>query len=103
MQNDLETEIAARVSDGARQVSITEFERQLNAIGYSLDRSRDCRCVARYLESGRTYPCITTGAKESDTGRNYANIKARRDDNFRALQSLRSQIFAVTRGAIFEL
>jgi hypothetical protein len=30
-------------------------------------------------------------------------FEARRDANFRALQKLRGEIFAVTRGAIFEL
>jgi hypothetical protein len=108
LQNDsrLLAELEFRQRLGQKRVTIREFEARLNALGYTLDRDKDCRCNSRYMtgeRAGASYPCITTSARERDSGKGYANYQARRDANYRALQKLRGEIFAVTRGAIFEL
>jgi hypothetical protein len=102
----LSAELEFRQRLGQKRVTIREFEARLNALGYTLDRDKDCRCNSRYMtgeRAGASYPCITTSARERDSGKGYAHFDARRDANFRALQKLRGEIFAVTRGAIFEL
>lgn len=99
----LAAEIAFRETIGAKRVTIAEMDRQFRALGYRLDRDRDCYSLARYIDSGRAYPSISTGAKEIDSGLQYCNADARRDENFRAFQKLRGEIFAVTRGAILEV
>lgn len=100
----LETEIAHLLSHGYEHLTVAQFAARFAALGYTLDRSMDCRAPARYLESGRSYPCCTTSVKETDTGISAWHYQdARRDDKFRAMQALRSQIFAVSRGAILEV
>jgi hypothetical protein len=98
----LKAEIEYRLSIGCRLVSVREMERQFRALGYTLDRSLDCRSIARYLDSGRCYPACTTGVSEIDTGKSAFHVEARRDSNFRAMQQLRLDIFAVSRGHILE-
>lgn len=98
----LEVEIAHRKQFGCRIVSVAEMEREFNALGYTLDRSMDCRSNARYVNSGRTYPACSTGLKEIDTGQSAFHYQSRRDENFRAMQTLRMEISAVSRGALLE-
>lgn len=98
-----ETEIANRIADGYESLSVAQFASRFQALGYTLDRDLDCRSIARYIHSGRTYPCCTTGLKETDTGMSAFHFQARRDSSFRAMMELRNQIFAVSRGAILEV
>ena len=99
----LQVEIAHRQAHGATLVSVAQMRARFEAIGYKLDRSSDCRSTARYLESGRTYPACSTGVKETDTGRSAFHFESRRDDNFRRMQTLRNEVFAVSRNAILEV
>ena len=100
----LETEIAHRIAHGAEHLTVKQFAARFAALGYTLDRTLDCRAPSRYLETGRSYPCCTTSVKETDTGVSaWHYLDARRDDNFKAMQALRSQIFAVSRGAVLEV
>lgn len=101
-QTPLEVEIAYRQSEGAELLSVKAMGERFKALGYRLDRSLDCRALSRYLDSGRTYPACTTGVAERDTGMSAFHFEARRDDKFQAMQDLRNQVFAVSRGAILE-
>ena len=104
--NSLENELARRAAQGLYPVTVKAMAARLAALGYRFDRTMDCRHVARYMtgpHAGESYPCISTSAREADTGLGFANADARRDDNFRALQDMRSELFAVTRGAILEI
>lgn len=104
--NLLNAELERRRQTDERQVTLAEMKQLLAALGYRLDRTMDCRCAARWLTgpaAGASYPCITTGIKEADTGLSAFNVHARRDDNFQALQSLRGKIYSVTKGRIFEI
>lgn len=101
----LETEIHYRESIGCERLSVAAMGRRFLALGYTLDRSLDCRSLSRYVtgsDAGRSYPCCTTGVMESDTRRSAFHFEARRDDRFRAMQQLRKDVFAVSRGAILE-
>ena len=102
MDPKLETEITYRLSIGCKHLSVRAMSERFRALGYELDRSLDCRAMSRYLSDGRTYPACTTGVKERDTGRSAFHFEARRDANFRAMQKLRQDVFAVSRGAILE-
>ena len=99
----LEAEIVYRESIGSRRLSVSAFAAEFAALGYALDRDMDCRSLARYLHDGRTYPCCSTSVNEADTGKSAFHYQARRDSNFRAMQILRSDIFAISRGAILEV
>ena len=99
----LEVEIAYRLSIGCEQLSVKALTNGFKALGYTLDRSMDARCNARYLDSGRTYPCCTTGIRETDTGRSAFHFESRRDSNYQAMQDLRGKIFSISRGAILEV
>lgn len=103
MKTPLEVEVEHRLALHCEKVTVEEMERRYMALGYKLDRNLDCRCTAQYLQSGRTYPSISTNLKEADTGTNAFNYNARRDRNFELMQEMRGQIFAVTTGAILEV
>ena len=103
----VKVEVEALLNSGnCRLVTIPEIERELAAIGYRLDRTMDCRCIARTLtgvNAGNSYPVIGSCTREVDTGLSFANVNARRDDNFQKLQKLRLRgMFAIVNGAIFD-
>lgn len=105
---NLETELAARAQEGYTPITVKELEATLRSIGYRLDRDKDCGCNAQYMtgaRAGQTYPCITTGVREVDTGLSAFHVDARRDENFVALQQMRmnQSHFAVIRGSILEI
>ena len=106
--DNLEKEIADRIAQGNAPMTLSAIKEELRAIGYCLDRTMDCRSNAKWMtgdRAGETYPCITTGIKESDSGLSFANGNARRDDNFRKLQDMRfsGKYYAVVNNAIFEI
>jgi hypothetical protein len=103
MNRALVREIAERRAHGATLLTVPQFAARFAALGYTLDRDLDCRSTARYLDDNRTYPCCTTGLKESDTGMSAFHFQARRDSRFREMMELRSDIFAISRGAILEV
>ncbi len=55
--------------------------------------------------AGRSYPCLSTGIMEADTGRSAFHGEARRDAKFRRLQALRFDVglYAVVGGTIMDL
>ena len=63
----LEVEITHLKACGYEHLSVEQYAARFAELGYTLDRSMDCRASARYLESGRSYPCCSTGLKETDT------------------------------------
>ncbi|MTJ93930.1 MAG: hypothetical protein F8N36_13890 [Desulfovibrio sp.] len=104
----LDDEIAARAVRGQSPSTISHIASTLASIGYELDRSMDCRSFSRWMtgpRAGHSYPCITTGIRETDTKLSFCNVDARRDEKFNTLQNLRrsGNLFAVTRGAILDL
>lgn len=108
MNPDLADELAARAATGWHPVTLDEIKRQLHEIGYRLDRTLDCRSTAQILtgpRAGKTYPSLTTGIDEADTGRSAFHFEARRDANFRTLQNLRFEVglYVVLNGAILDL
>lgn len=85
---------------GVERVSIAEFNRRYAALGYKIDRTMDCRGMARIMtgeHAGESYPSCSTGINEADTGLRAWNVDARRDERYRAMQELRHEIFSVTR------
>ena len=86
-------------------MTVAGMDHRFRELGYTLDRSEDCRCMAKYMTgpyAGYSHPCISCGVKEVDTGRSAFHFESRRDANFRSMQRLRQEVFAVTRGAILE-
>lgn len=105
MSGALALEVAARVADGCEHLTVAALGERYAALGYELDRAMDCRAPSRYMtgpRAGFSYPACTTGVRERDTGLSAFNVDARRDDNYRAMQALRRNAFAVTGGAILE-
>jgi hypothetical protein len=101
----LDAELAYRKEQGQAPVSVAEFTARFAALGYQVDRSMDCRALARYMtgeRAGTAYPCCSTGMREADTKLSAYNRDARRDERFQAMQKLRGEIFAVSRGHILE-
>lgn len=100
-------ELAQRASDGHNPLSVRALTNAFLAIGYTLDRSLDCRGMANWMtgeRAGQSYPCITTCIRETDTGLSAFHFEARRDHNFAKLQDMRTsgKYFAISKGAILE-
>ena len=95
----MEQEIKHMIRSGMTQLTVASLNHAYKELGYVLDRTMDCYCMASY-EDGMSYPYITTGVKEIDTNLSAFHYQARRDDNFKAMQQLRKTTFAVTNGAI---
>jgi hypothetical protein len=102
MNTFIEKEIECNLKVGCIQVSIKELTEKYKDLGYKLDRSMDCRSMAKDIDSGQSFPNISCGIKELDTGISAFHYKdARRDKNFILMQKLRQDFFSVSRGAIF--
>jgi hypothetical protein len=107
LQPCVKAEVEALLNSGnCRLATIREIEHELAAIGYRLDRTMDCRSIARTLtgvNTGNSYPAITSCVREVDTGLSFANVDARRDSNYQELRKLRlGGMFAIVNGAIFD-
>jgi len=94
MDSRLQEEIEYRRKNqlGFEFNTISQLNNELKKIGYQLDRLKDCQSIARWLtgeRAGKSYPCITTGIKEIDTGKSAFHYQARRDKNFEKLQKFR--------------
>lgn len=95
---ELATEVKHSLEHGMRQVSMPALDAELQALGYKRTPGSQCACVARNMTTGNTYPCVTWGVQEIDTGMSACHYMARRDANFERLQELRFSTFAVARG-----
>lgn len=49
----LAAEIACKLANGSRQVTLEQIDAELRAIGYRLDRSGDCPSLNRYTSGPR--------------------------------------------------
>lgn len=107
-QPALQRELERRRARGYAPVTVAEMKARLAHLGYKLDRTMDCVGTPRYMagpHAGESYPAIVTGVREIDTNLSFANVDARRDENFEALQQLRFEgsLFAVIRGRLLEI
>ncbi len=94
----LYTEVKHSHECGMEQLTMATLDARLAELGYKRESDSRCTCIARNLTTGNSYPCVTYGVKESDTGMSAFHFEARRDDKFKALQALRFNAFAVVRG-----
>jgi hypothetical protein len=104
----LAAEIAYKLANGSRQVTLEQIDAELRAIGYRLDRSGDCPSLNRYssgARAGHSYPAVNLRVVQASDGLSAFHVDARRDARFYALQAMRSTeaLFAVHRGRIYEL
>lgn len=104
----LQQELTRRLALGYRPVTVQAMETALKELGYRLDRSGDCQSNTRWMSGemeGLTYPAINTSVVQIDSSLSFAHVSARRDENFKKLQELRSNqsLFAVVKGRILEI
>ena len=97
------TPLQAAEYSGLRVVSVAEFTAAFRALGYMLDRSMDCRSVARFMSSGETYLACSVYPREENSGLSAWNIGARRDANYRDMQKLRREIAAISKNYLMEV
>lgn len=104
----LDAEVAFRLANGGRQVTLAAFDDELRALGYRLDRSVDCPQLGRYLtgpRAGASYPSVVMGVVQVSDGTSFANVHSRRDANFDRLQNIRfeQELFAVHNGRLYDI
>lgn len=95
-------------ASGSKQISMAQLEREINAIGYTLDRSDDCKGNNKYVtgpREGIIYPAVNLHPIEKDTRMSFANVNSRRDSNYKALKKMRKNetFFCLIRGRICTL
>lgn len=99
------SEAAYRRKIGCVQITLSQFEAKLRAIGYRLNRSLDCKGVARYMtgeRAGQTYPSCNMYPVQVDDSRSWCHVDARRDVNFEELKRIRDTYFAVSTHYIYQ-
>lgn len=99
LTREIETSLAA----GMERLTLAQVDARLKALGYRRELDMRAAGVARNLTTGNMYPSVSFGIAEVDTGMSAFHFKARRDANFKALQAMRYNTFAVIRGAYLGL
>ena len=101
----LAPEVAAErdeyLAAGMKQVTVAQYDADIRAFGFNLDRSMDCRSMARCLSTGRAYASTTSCARQIRTGAGFANTACDRDEGWRRFMEYRKDHFAIVRGSIF--
>lgn len=101
----LSSEIEYRNRLGMRCLPLRAMEAEFHKLGYRFDRGMDCFGVARYMtgeRAGESYPSCSLYVRQVDDGMSAMHFEARRDAAHQRMQELRSQLYAVVRGVIYE-
>lgn len=93
-----EIETEAMINAGCIQVSMDIMRALFSELGYRLDD--ECKGMHTNLTTGNSYMGTTIQPVQIDNGVRAFNISGRRDDNYRKMQQLRLDVFAVVRGRI---
>lgn len=100
--NAMEIERESLIAAGMKEVSLTQYAADILAMGFKLDRSMDCHCMARDMATGRTFPAITSCARQIETGAGFANTTCNRDAaGWTQFMAYRREHFAIVRGKVF--
>lgn len=101
MTDNTETEITRLLDTGMVNVSLDEFLEKLDSLGYEIDNYSSFNYVNNLNQV--THKARSIYIREKDTGRYFAHVESRRDDNFRALQEIRKDWLIVHRNRIWEI
>jgi hypothetical protein len=96
----VQREIDRNIKGGMKRATLAWIESELARLGYRFDKSMRAASVGLDMTSGESFPCLSYGVSEKDTGLSAFNNDARRDANFRELQAMRKEVFAVVQGQI---
>lgn len=102
----LEAEVAWRERTGWIRISVAKMVKELEAIGYRLDRRMDCKSIAVWKtgeRAGESYPANSLTPRQIDDGKSAFHYEARRDANYEALKDFCNTFFAVFGGYILEI
>ena len=97
--DNTELEVKRLVQNGMNELSQVEFLNELDQLGYKMKSSYNYYNSSNCIK----YLAKTIEIVEKDSGLSFANIKAKRDDNFKQLQNLRYTSFVYNRGRIWEI
>ena len=78
-----------------------ELLQELDRLGYKIDE-KNCFTYTNNM-NGKSYPARAIYIVEKDSGLCFANIYARRDANFDALQDIRYRVEVINNGKVWEL
>lgn len=99
--NDINAEINQMLNAGMAQLSLMEMFNKIDSLGYKIDKSMSF-C---YFNQGNAnhWAAKSCYVVEKDTGLSFANINAREDENYKALQELRRSTFTLHKGRLWEI
>jgi hypothetical protein len=97
----LQAERKAMLAAGMEELSKDELLNRLDRLGYKISAAGSFS----YFNGGNAnrFPARSIYLIEKDSKLSFANINARRDQNFEALQQLRKSSFAIVAGRLYEL
>jgi len=102
----LEAEVAWRERTGWIRISVAKMVKELEAIGYRLDRRMDCKSMATWRtgdRAGESYPANSLTLRQIDDGKSAFHFEARRDSNYESIKKFRNTHFAISGGYIMEI
>lgn len=99
---NLDKEVSRMLLAGMKLVTLKQYETDIATMGFRLEKSFNCRCIARDMETDDSYPALTGYAIQKETGAGFANIKANRDcEGWKQFIEYRSKHFAIVREQLF--
>lgn len=91
----------AEIEAGAVLVTLNEMKAELARHGYSLDRSMDCRCMARIMTgplAGTSFKACSMRIRETDTRRSASHFEGRRDAAYDAMRKFARNAYVILPG-----
>lgn len=101
LDNDTRKEAESYIACGMKIVTIRQYNAAIKAMGFKLDRNRDCASVAQCMSTGRRYRSITSCARQILTGVGFANVACDRGEGWLHFMAYRRGHFCIVRGSIF--
>ena len=100
--NSLNREVTRMIQAGCKLVTLRQYISEIETMGFRLDRTKDCKCIARDMATGECYPSITSSATQKATRVGFANIKADRAcEGWKAFMEYRKGHFCIVRECLF--
>ena len=89
------------INEGLQELTASDFVNTLDALGYEIESDGTFNYINNL--NGYIYKAKSVRIREKDTKLGHCNVDARRDDNFKELQTIRFNSFVFFNNTIWEL
>lgn len=88
----------AELEAGAIVVTLDQMKAELARHGYKLDRSMDCRCMAKIMTgplAGTSFKACSMKIRDIATGLSASHCEGRRDDTYTAMRKFARSAYVI--------